>query len=204
MRKTVSVIIMCMCFLGNLYAEEQAQNLVDCEDLTQWKGMVKLNTDIKRSGKGSFELYGKYPTEIISSQMFPIDMKRTYTLSAWLRTLDDKLPASAFMGLRMYDKNKKAITIRNVSVALDSETTLTADAKKDTKKLYVAKNEKWLKIKHGAIAFNVEPEYQDLPNYDISSRIEKAINEGEQCKVILKSALKKDYPAGTKVRLHSP
>ncbi|MCK5844164.1 MAG: hypothetical protein KAG97_05605 [Victivallales bacterium] len=166
--------------------------------------MVKFNTEMKYSGKGSFVLFGKYPTELISSRMFSIDMKRTYTLSAWLRSMDDKLPASAFMGLRMFDENKKPITIKNVGVINKTETTLSSDAKKGGKELQVAKNGKWLDVKHACVAFNAEPKYRDLPNYDLSSRIEKVIDEGEQYKIVLKNALRKDYPKGTRVRLHSP
>ena len=184
-------------------AEGKAQNLVNCEDPSEWKGMVKVNTQIKRYGKGSFELYGKYATKIISSRMIPIDMNKTYTFSAWMRTLDKQLPASANMGLFMYDKNKKPILMRNVGISQGTETTLSTSVAKGAKELRIVKNAKWLNRTH-AVAFNAEAEYQDLPNFDISSRIKNVIDEGEQYRIILSKALKRAYPAGTKVRLHFP
>jgi len=122
----VVILILGIFPLGSINAKEQAQNLVNSEVPSEWRGMVKINTKIKYSGKGSFELYGKYPSATIFSRMIPVEMNKTYTLSARMRTLDKQLPASAYMGLRMYDKNKRAVTIRNVCVHPKTETTLAA------------------------------------------------------------------------------
>lgn len=203
-QKAMMILTLGMCLLQSVGSEEKAQELVNCEDPSDWEGMVKVNTEIKRSGQISFELYGKYPTEIISSRMIPIDMNKTYNLSAYLRTLDKQFPASAFMGLRMYDKNKKPITIQNVGVCLGTETTLAADAVRGAKELRIVTNAAWLKQQNAVIVFNAGAEYEDLPNFDISPEIEKTINEGETDRVILKGSLGKAYPSGTKVRLHAP
>ncbi len=182
-------------------SEGKVEHLVNCEDPSSWEGMVKVNTEIKRSGQFSFELYGKYPTEIICKQMIPVDMGKAYVLSAYLRSLDGNLPASAYMGLRMYDENKKQITIPNVGAIEGTETTLASDADRGSKELLISTNAQWL-ITGGVIAFNVSVNFQDLPNFDLSPHVEKVIQDGATSRVILKGALAKGYPAGTPVRLH--
>ncbi|MFA6568902.1 MAG: sugar-binding domain-containing protein [Victivallales bacterium] len=182
----------------------EVEHLVNCEDASSWEGMVKVNTEIKRSGQFSFELYGKYRTEIISLRMIPVDMQKTYLLSAYFRSLDGQLPASAFFGLRMYDENKNPITLQNVCVFDNTETTLASDAAKGSKELRITGNKNWLNVTHAAIAFNVKSNFCDLPNYDLSPQIGKVINDGATCRVVLKGALVKTYPRGTSVRLHTP
>ena len=135
--------------------------------------------------------------------MIPVDLDKTYKLSAWMRTLDKRFPASAFFGLRMYDKDKRPININNVAVCPATETTLAAAAAKDMKELSVVKNVEWLKVASSAVAFNIEDNYQDLPNSEVF-HVDKIIDENVRYKVILRTPLKKAYPEGTKVRLHSP
>lgn len=182
------------------------KDLADCENTAEWSGFKKLNQEFKRSGNSSFELYGKYPAEMICKQMIPVDFNKTYKLSVWMRTLEEQLPASAHFGLYMYDKNKKRINIGHVNAFPSTETSLTAAAAKDTKELRIAKNAEWLKFIGPIIAFNIQDNYQDLPNFDVSPRIDKIIDDGGEAhyKVILLTPLKKDYPSGTKIRLHAP
>ena len=204
MKRIIGVLILGMCFFNSTGATEKEQILLKGDDISEWKGMVKINTSVKHSNIGSFELYGKYPTELISSQMFPVDMNKTYIISAWMRSLDDHFPASANLGMRMYDKDRKEIKINNECSYPDTETSTAADSVIGSKELLVVKNPEWLKIKHSLIAFNIKEQYQDLPNFDLSPQIEKLIDEGARYKVVLRGPLEKTYPAGTKIRLHSP
>lgn len=185
-------------------SDSTLEHLVNCEDPSLWEGMVKVNTETKRSGQFSFELFGKYYTELTSSRMIPVDGNKMYFLSAYFRSLDAQLPASAFMGLRMYDANKKQIFWYNVNALDGTETTLAADALKDSNELRVANNNIWPTTRYAAVAFNAKSNYQDLPNFDISPQIEKVVDEGATSRIILKNKLAKAYPAGTPVRLHSP
>jgi hypothetical protein len=203
LNEKILVLILGLGFLNSIGATEKERLILTSKDVAEWTGMIKINPKIKRSGIGSFELYGKYPTELISKKMIPIDLNKTYKLSAWMRTLDRQFPASAYMGLRMYDKNKHAIYINNVGVCEGTESTL-LKSKAGTTELLVALNPNWEKQKYAAIAFNIEDNYQDLPNFNISPEIKKIIKEENNYKVILKTPLKKSYPAGTKIRLHLP
>lgn len=204
MKEKLFALLLGFCALNAAFADEKEEILLKENDQSEWIGMVKLNTDVKRSGDSSFELYGKYPTELISSRMFPIDMDKTYVLSAWLRSLNADSPASASFGMRMYDKDKHPIVIANVCVRPGTETTLSADAAQGATELLVTKNPEWLKTQYSAIAFNIQDNYQDLPNFNVSPQVEKMVDEENQYRVILKGPLKKDYPAGTKIRLHAP
>jgi len=179
-------------------------NLIDSEDVSQWEGMVKPNEEVVQTGKFSFELFGKYPTELITKEYLPIDSGKTYFLSAWMRTVDEKLPASAYLGLRLYDENKRPILINNVASYSETETKLAAAVGKGDQKLFVENCPKWLEQKYSAIAFNVEQNLSDLPNRDLSPQVEKIEDEGGRYAVSLKAPLQKDYPVGTPVRLHSP
>ena len=177
---------------------------VNSADLSDWEGMVQLNTQGVHSGSSSFELYGTYPTELISSRMIPIDPAKTYTFSAWMRSLDDATPASSYMGLRLYDENKREITVRHITPFPNTETTLAADVAQGATELWVYKKEAWLERKTASIALNAQEDYSDLPNFEISPRVKELIDEGDRYRILLHGSIAKDYPALTPVRLHSP
>ena len=181
------------------------RELVFSKDASKWQGMVKTNTEKMRSGESCFELYGSYTTSI-ESDYIPVDLQKTYRLSCAMRSLDEKNLASGNFGLRMYDKDKRSISIMSVVCIQESETILTVPAKGGTKELSLETNSKWLEKKMAGlvVAFHVKNNYEDLPNFDTSLPIGKILDEGKQLKVLLGAPLSKDYPAGTKVRLHMP
>jgi len=179
-------------------------NLIDCENPKAWKTKAKLNTKIKRSGKYSFETFGKYPTRTDFRRLIPIDPVKTYTLTCYMRSLDPKQPASGYMGLYMYDKNKRLIAYNKVAVYAGTESELVAPAAKGSKEIIIKKNDKCLKIKNWLVAFNVQKNYADLPNFDLSPRGKEMKVDGDKIKLTLRSPLKKDYKTGTKIRIHSP
>ncbi|MCF6177752.1 MAG: hypothetical protein L3J71_18500 [Victivallaceae bacterium] len=167
-------------------------------------GMVKVNEQFSYSGQSCLELYGKYPTEIIAANYIELDPTKSYTLSAWVRSLTAKLPASAYLGIRMYDKDKREIRMVHVSNFPNTESKLTVAAKKGDRELFIAKNPHCLEIVTCVMVFNIKPDYSDLPNYDFSPRIKKIVDNGKDYKVILSGSLNKAYPVGTAIRLHSP
>ncbi len=63
-------------------------------------------------------------------------------------------------------------------------------------------NKKW-KINQ-AIAFNAKDDFSDLPNYEVVYKILKIVPEGDNMELQLSTAVKKAYPADTKVRMHTP
>ena len=182
----------------------QVKNLIDCENPKLWKTKAKLNTEIKRSGKYSFETFGKYPTRTDFKKFIPVDPKKTYVLTSYMRSLAPKQPASGYMGLYMFDKNKKLIGYNQVAVYAGTESELIAPALKGSKEIIIKKNDKCLKLKYWAVAFNAKDKYADLPNSDLSPKGKTIKADGDKIKLTLLSPLKKDYKAGTKIRIHSP
>ena len=182
----------------------ESRELVNSKDPAKWQGMVKINTERMRSGKGCFEL-DKYTSGGIESELIPVDFTKTYRLSCFMRSLDGANPASGDFGLMMYDQNKRPITYMNVCVVKDSETVLAAPVVKDSRDLRIDGNPKWLGVSNwcGRVAFNIKDHYADLPNFECSPQIEKVVEENKQCKIVLREPLNGNYPAGTKVRLHS-
>ena len=182
----------------------KVKSLIDCENPKVWKTKAKFNTKIKRSGKYSFETFGKYPTRTDYKNFIPVDPKKTYVLTSYMRSLDPKQPASGYMGLYMFDKNKKLIAYNQVAVIKGTESELVVPAAKGSKEIIIKKNPKCLKLKHWAVAFNAKDKYADLPSYDLSPRGKEMKVDGDKIKLTLRSPLKKAYKAGTKVRMHSP
>jgi len=181
----------------------KTRNLIDCENPKAWDTKAKLNTKIKRSGKYSFETFGKYPTRTNFVRFIQIDPEKTYTLTCYMRSLDAKKPASAYMGLYMYDKNKKLISIMHVKNFAGAESELVVPAVKGAKQIIIKKNPKCLKIKNWRIAFNAKAKYEDMPNSDLSPRGKNIKTSGNNIKLTLRAPLEKAYKAGTKIRLHS-
>lgn len=179
-------------------------NLIDCENPEAWEGKVLLNTEIKRSGEYSFETFGKYPTRTDYKHFIPIDPAKTYILSCYMRSLDPEQPASGYMGLYMYDENKRFITYSSVAVYAETESELVEPAVKGSTAIIIKKNEKCLSLKHWSVAFNAKAEYADLPNFDLSPKGKEIIVDNDQMKLVLSSPLTKNYDAGTKIRIHSP
>jgi hypothetical protein len=203
-KKTLTAMLITVLLSSVTAKDIKKVNLIDCENPGDWTGKVLLNKKIKRNGEYSFESFGKYPTSTEYKKFIPIDPAKTYTLTCYLRSLDPENPASAFMGVYMFDKNKQRININNVAVIKGTESELTAPAVKGSKEIIVKKNPKYLKFKHWAVAFNAQTNYSDLPNFDLSSRGKAMKVEGDKIILILRSPLKKSYQAGTRIRLHSP
>ena len=178
--------------------------LLDSNTPGSLSGFVKIDRQFSKSGKVCFELYGKYPTELIAAKYIPIQPDKSYRLSFRLRSLSATLPASAYLGLRMYDKNHREMRMVHVKSFPNTTTHLTAAAKAGSKELFVAKNSMWPQIKACVITFNVKNDYSDLPNFDFSPRIAKVIDHGQEYRVVLAAPLVRSYPQGTRVRLQSP
>ena len=199
MKRLLLAIITAVLFAGCV----NINKLIDCENPKAWDTDAKLNTQIKRSGKYSFETFGKYPTKTIFKNFIPINPKKTYTLTCYMRSLDPKQPASGYMGLYMYDKDKKLIAYNQVRVMEGTESELLQPAIKGSTVIIIKNNPKCIKAKNWRIAFNAKDKYADLPSYDLSPRGKTIKVAGNKLKLILRSPLEKAYEAGTKIRLHS-
>lgn len=181
------------------------QLITEPRNPAKWTGKVEYAPEHEREGKGPcFVLYGRYPTPLIYKEYFPVDPQKTYVVKASFRTLDEKLPASAYMGLELYDAQKRKICFRNVAIFKDTYSEVVS-ARKGDRFMIVKNNDLYLRLKHCAAAFNVKKDLSDLPNFEVSPQFGKrTLQKDGTIRIELKGKLKKSYPAGTPTRLHSP
>ena len=162
----------------------------------KWDGKIKYKTT---EGKLSAVVDNK--ADIVSPKFIPVKAGERYILSGSFKSLG-KTPSKVYYGFICYDKGKRQIDTFHSNVILDSATTLAEACKKGDKELMIKANNKWQKGNY-AVAFNVKDNFSDLPNREVVYKIIKVVPRCENMKVQLSKALKKDYPAGTKVRMHT-
>ncbi len=162
---------------------------------------VPRTTTAARTGDACFELSEKRTTTF--SRMIPVDPAKHYRLSAWMRSGDPALPASANFGLSMYDAEKRFIALCHVRVFEGTQTTLPEAAPKGSTRLLVADASAWADhAKAARIAFNAEPDYRDLPNFQLSPPLGELKRTERGWEATLATPLEADYPEGTPIRLH--
>lgn len=190
-------------FFGGCASYEQL--LTNIDKAESWKGKVEFAPAHAREGNGPcFVLYGKYPTPLVYKDFIPVEPDKTYVYKVNFRTLDPKIPASGYMGLELYDADKRIIGHCNVQVYKNTESEVVS-ARKGDKFMTVKMIQNYGSIRYSAVAFNVKKDYSDLPNFDISPQCFKMTPDKDgNLRLEFKAPLKKDYPAGTPVRFHSP
>ena len=193
----ISAFFLCGC-------SSARQLMQEIEKAEKWQGHVEFAPEYARDKGPCFVLYGKYPTRLVYKDFIPVDPGKIYTLKASFRTLDPNLPASAYLGLNLYDENKHIIGHYNVQACSNTDSEVIS-ARKGDKFLTVRMIKNYDKIKYSAVAFNTKKDFSDLPNYDISPQCAKmSADKDGNLRIDLKYPLKKDYKKGTPVRLHSP
>ena len=184
-----------------------AQNLVNNGDAEagyeDWSSaQVQVVTENPHSGKKCFKsvLNGGLGEEAI-----PVDVAKTYKISAWVKSADDK-KTTVLLGFQPLDANKKPIEFGHVNFVPGTETELTeACTGKDTV-IKIKDGSKWKVFHLNRVAFDVDDtgELDDLPNRNISKGAPIKIEKKDAfLEVTLSTPCGMDYPAGTKVRIHS-
>ena len=181
-----------------------AQNLIkngDAEaNLENWvPEAVQVVTENPHSGKSCFK---NIQPNIIGADIIPVDGTKTYQLSGWFKSAGDKA-AILYFGLMPLDANKVQINAPHVNLIEGTETELAEACKAGDTVLKAKDAGKWnLSDKTDVIAFNVQDDYKDLPNRNISPIVTKAENKNNVWELTLDKPCGKAYPAGTKVRQH--
>lgn len=166
-----------------------------------WKGRDKKPCNLTVAKDGSLEVKNK-EFYVFSTKQYEIDPAATYVLSGKFRKLAENVKVPLYFGFALYDKNGKWIHGMEATPYPTTETVLTEAAKKGSRILKVKDASKWRK-QTPYIAFNVKSDLSDLPNRDISPAIVHCVKKGDVWQITLRYGLKKDYPAGTKVRQQS-
>jgi len=183
-----------------------AQNLVKNGDAESgcenWlPEQVQVCLENPHSGKNCFK---NKIAGVLGKEAIPVDVSKTYRISAWYKSDDDK-KINAFLGFQPLDANKKPIEFCHVNVVPDTETELAeACAGKDTV-IRIKDGSKWKVFHLNKVAFDVDTtgKLYDLPNSNISNGAPIKIEQKDAFwEVTLSTPCGMDYPAGTKVRMH--
>lgn len=198
-----TLIVLLLIASAAVYAKPK-QLLLEQEKASSWRGMVKFAPGSVRGKGPCFLLYGRYPTALAYNKLIRIDPGKTYVYKASFRTVDPKLPASAYLGMDVYDRNKRRIGFCNVQPLYGTDSVVVS-AGKGEKFLTIKPFKSKKQYRVFTVAFGAAKDYSDLPNFDLSPRSKgMKTDAGGNLRIELHSPLKKTYPAGTPVRLHSP
>ena len=141
--------------------------------------------------------------EILTKELIPIDMAKTYKLSGWFKS-NGKTESKIYFGYVPYDAEKREIQKIHIACFRGTETVLTADCSAEDTVVKIANGAAWRpNVPGGVIAFDVDDsgKLADLPNRNISSAgMIKVVNMGDHWEIHLKNKCGQAYPAGTKVR----
>ncbi|MCX6985252.1 MAG: hypothetical protein NT118_10960 [Lentisphaerae bacterium] len=181
-----------------------AQNLIkngDAEsNLENWSpDAVQIVTENPQSGKSCFK---NITQEATASNIIPVDGTKTYKYSGWFKSADDKT-AILYLGLLPLDANKVQINSPEINLIEGTETELAEDCKAEDTVLKAKDASKWkLSDKTDRVAFNILPDYKDLPNKNLSPVVNKTENKNNVWELTLDKPCGRAYPAGTKIRQH--
>ena len=171
---------------------------------SEWTGHSTHLSDTREGNENEFIVQIQGKTNLISAQSLPIDPRKTYRLSGKFRTVPGTKPSNFFFGVIPYDAKGQVILPEEVQAIPGSDTVLLEDAKAGSNTIFIRKNTAWKKGGNHFVAFNTDPsgKYKDLPNRNISKRIESIQDLGNKLKIVLSKPLKKSWRAGTNIRQH--
>jgi hypothetical protein len=193
-----------------------AQNLVkngDAEaNLEGWSGdEVQVVSENPHSGKNCFKTQMSAVSTgqavlvaiITNSQILPVDPSKTYKISVWVKSADDK-KTDVYLGVMPLDAEKVQINCKDINAVAETETELAEACNAGDTVIKVKEASKWnLAGNIDLIAFNVSEDCKDLPNRNISAcAVTKAENKNNVWELTLNRPCGKAFPAGTKVRQH--
>ena len=156
---------------------------------------------LSRSGE-AFTLKKGY---VFSVKGIELDPAKKYVISADVRVTPGAGKTNyVFLSLIPSTVKGRRFAAEHVYVAPGSDTVLAGAAKAGDDTLTVRDASGWNnKHPYAYVAFNTKDDYSDLPNFSIERTVKGSVEkEGNVWSVSLINPLKKDYPAGTKIRQH--
>ena len=160
-------------------------------DLTTPKAVTEAGGVL--SGKGNKYLFSK--------QLVKIDPAKKYQVSGEFRTAAGPA-ALVYLGFAPCDAKNNLLWARGVNTVANTQTEIAEDAKKGSKTIKVKDASKWNKTsKYSWMVFGAKDDFSDLPNMNAVSTVPQSCKQdGDVWVVSLKTPLKADIAAGTKVR----
>jgi hypothetical protein len=140
-------------------------------------------------------------TYLTAKPLYPVDKAGEYIFSMDAKAVGDKQPTLLF-GVMCFDKDKQEIPTIAVNTVDGTETTLAAEAPKGTQEVVISNGRNWKAGNFIAFTIDDSGNFKDLPNRDVSAKINKVSDNAGRCVLTLDKPLGKSYPAGTKIRMH--
>ena len=165
--------------------------------LADYSGSFQKSSNIENGVR--IDSRGKF-VALDSKKRIAVDLKKKYRISCEYRiTPGAKNEARFYFMPVCYNSKGRMITAACQTVLRNSDSVLTAAAKKGDKVIKVKDASKW-NVKYANVAFNAKKDLSDLPNFDVHG-IASIKKSGDVWEVALRKALTGNYPAGTAVRV---
>ncbi len=195
MKRTIAVAI-ALFLAGTLSAEEIVYNKTD-----QW---THPNPKISLTEKGDGILSAAGNMSLFSTPAITVDPARKYSVVGTFRKTDGK-EAPLYFGWAFFDKDGRYFDNAQVNVVTGSDTELVTMLEKGGRELKIKDGAGWSNFKGRVIAWNTDPSYKDLPNFNLIQQNIESVKQADGAWIVtLPQPSKTELPAGTKVRLHTP
>lgn len=166
--------------------------------LADWNCQPKQNVTM---ADGIFKVTGS--TNMMTVKKFDVDPSRTYVLKATAKT-DGTEKSMFYFGFNQFDKNGRNIPCISAAIVAQTDTELVAPAKKGDTSIKVKDGSKWRVNQWFGFAYNTDPSFSDLPNFNIAQcPVKEVKQEGEAWLLTFSKPLMVDLASGTKVRQHA-
>ena len=193
MKKTLVMTAAILCALGLSAAEKT----IPFRTAADFKPGTIENADpktLKITRAGSY----------VGTALYPVDPTKKYVLSGDFKA--EKAPGcKVLLTLCQHTAGGSRIYGGQIYAIAGSDTELAAAAKKGDTSVKVKDSANWgIAAKGGIfrIAFMTDPSQSDLPNLRLSSPLAAFTAQAGETEIPLKGKVMRDYPAGTKVRMH--
>ena len=178
-------------------------------DITGWRGFSEVLPGPYGDDDLAFAL-NELGT-VFSEEYFSVQDGATFEVAAKVAFESPDQGGRVYVGLAPYDGDKQPIKAPEVNIVADSITELVQDAARGQTLLRLQDGAAWVAAlendalleMNGVVAFDAAAEgLGDLPNRNISAPGLKVIARDGGWEVELSKPLERDWPAGTRVRLH--
>lgn len=198
------------CGIAVLATGAFGQNLLkngDGEDeqaAKSWKGFTKQYSADKKSGNACMASAFDEKNPAISPEMVPVSPSKQYKISGFFKAADKDRNLKFGIWVEQYDVNKARVDPYSVCPASGAAIApLAVAAKQGDMFLTLPKDVLWQM--HSdlfySVVFNAKQDLSDLPNPAFAA-IKKIETKDANVEIELAEPLAKDYPEGTKLRLH--
>lgn len=142
---------------------------------------------------------------VFSKAAISIDPSKTYQVSGSFKAVSGSKEGRFYLGVQPLNSDNAGILPSQVNVIAGTDAELAEPCKPEDKVVKIKGGKGWEQGQFYFIAFNTDNSgsYSDLPNSTLSPMgFTKVENKGSVTEVTLKDSCGKEFPAGTKVRMH--